>query len=109
MQLNPARLQMHNLRAEAQGRISLANADLKLTLDLLPPGPWPLLPPDLKGQVRTTGTLRETGNPWHINLIFKEIHLSWRQLALASLQGKTAGTAFREPSASPASISWLKI
>ncbi len=96
LQLNPARLLMHNLRAEAQGRISLANADLKLSLDLLPPGPWPLLPPDLKGQFRTTGTIKGDWQSLAYQFDLQGKNLSWQQLGLASLQGKTSGTASRD-------------
>ena len=51
LRLNPARLIMNNLRAEVQGRVSPDNADMKLALDLLSPGPWPLLPSDFKGSI----------------------------------------------------------
>ena len=96
LRLNPARLTMNNLRAEVQGRLSPANADLKLALDLLPPGPWPLLPPDFKGQFQTIGTIRGAWQSLAYQFDFKGKSLSWQQLTLASLQGKTAGTASRD-------------
>ena len=96
LRLNPARLLMSNLRAEAQGRLSAANADLKLTLDLLPPGPWPLLPPDFRGQLRADGTVKGDWQSLAYQVSFQGKSLSWQRLTVASLQGKTAGTASRE-------------
>ncbi len=87
---------MSNLRAEAQGRIAAANADLKLTLDLLPPGPWPLLPTDFRGQFRADGTVKGAWQSLAYQVSFQGKSLSWRHLALAALQGKTAGTASRD-------------
>ena len=96
LRLNPARLLMSHLRAEAQGRLSAATADLKLTLDLLPPGPWPLLPPDFRGQLRAEGTVKGDWQSLAYQVSFQGKSLSWRRLTVASLQGKTAGTASRE-------------
>ncbi len=96
LRLNPARLMMSNLRAEAQGRLSGANADLKLTLDLLPPGPWPLLPADFKGQLRADGTVKGGWQSLAYELNFQGRTLSWRRLGLESLQGKTTGMVSRD-------------
>ena len=96
LRLNPAHLIMSNLRAEVQGRISPADADLKMALDLLPPGPWPLLPPDLKGQVRADGTMKGAWQSMAFQVNFQGKSLAWRHLNVASLQGKTAGTASRD-------------
>ncbi len=96
LRLNPARLIMSNLKAEAQGRLAAADADLKLTLDLLPPGPWPLLPPDFRGQLRAEGTVKGAWQSLAYQVSLQGKSLSWQHLRLESLQGKTAGTASRD-------------
>ncbi|MBM4288785.1 MAG: hypothetical protein FJ135_11710 [Deltaproteobacteria bacterium] len=96
LQLTTARLDLGNLKAEVQGRLAAASADMKLAVELSPPGPWPLLPADLKGQGRVAGTLQGSWQSLVYNLEVQGTNLSWRRVGMATLQGKAAGTVSKD-------------
>lgn len=95
-QIEAARLRLGNLLATAQGRLSATEIDAQWTLQLSPPGPWPLLPPTLTGQGQAAGTLK---GPWQevaYQLQFQAQALTWRQYAVQTLQGQANGSASRQ-------------
>ncbi len=91
LRLDLARLVSGGLRAEAQGRLSTAGADLRMALNLEAPGPGYLLPADLKGRLRLNGEVKGPWNSLAYQLAIEGDSVSWGRLRLGSLQGRSAG------------------